>query len=218
MSKLPRATDKVVWRGVWLDRRTASALNAAEKAARKRTGIPTLTLSPSQGGWSFGSLSAGTHGRAATVDLRVGAWNEATRRKVENTLRDYGFAAWYRTSADGFAPHIHAIAFPPPGKGANGWTAGRAIGCLPALTGNLGIPGGGMGPRHGSAVHGQGLASIAAEPRRPPGRYIPNQMSRITEALLDVLRGKVSASFLAGVALVAGVSLLPALIKRLRHR
>lgn len=122
MRSVPRATDKVVWRGVWLDRRTASALNAAERAARKRTGIPTLTLSPSQGGWSFGSLSAGTHGRAATVDLRVGAWNEATRRKVENTLRDYGFAAWYRTSSDGFAPHIHAIAFPPPGKGANGWT------------------------------------------------------------------------------------------------
>src|SRR5213594_807202 len=69
-------------------------------------------------------------------------------------------------------------------KGANGWTGGRAIGCLPALTGNLGVPGGGFGPRHGSAVHGQGLASIVAEDRRPPGRYIPNQMSRITEALL----------------------------------
>src|SRR6266446_8221199 len=31
-------------------------------------------------------------------------------------------------------------------KGANGWTGGRAIGCLPALTANLGIPGGGFGP------------------------------------------------------------------------
>ena len=28
-------------------------------------------------------------------------------------------------------------------KGANGWHAARAIACLPALTGNLGIPGGG---------------------------------------------------------------------------
>ncbi len=70
-------------------------------------------------------------------------------------------------------------------KGANGWTAGRAIGCLPALTGHLGVAGGGLGPRHGSAADGQGLASIAAEDRRPPGRYIPNQMARITEALLD---------------------------------
>jgi anaerobic selenocysteine-containing dehydrogenase len=70
-------------------------------------------------------------------------------------------------------------------KGANGWHAGRAIGCLPALTGNLGVPGGGMGPRHGGPTHGQGLASIVALDRRPPGRYIPNQMARMTQALLD---------------------------------
>ena len=37
-------------------------------------------------------------------------------------------------------------------KGANGWQAGRAIACLPALTGNLGVAGGGFGPRHGSAA------------------------------------------------------------------
>ena len=70
-------------------------------------------------------------------------------------------------------------------KGMNGWQGGRAVACLPALTGNLGVPGGGMGPRHGSAAHGQALANIAALERRPPGTYIPNQMSRITEALLD---------------------------------
>ena len=58
-------------------------------------------------------------------------------------------------------------------KGANGWQAARAIGCLPALTGNLGIPGGGFGPRHGGASHGQGLTSITAEDRRPPGDYDP---------------------------------------------
>jgi anaerobic selenocysteine-containing dehydrogenase len=68
-------------------------------------------------------------------------------------------------------------------KGANGWQAGRAIACLPALTGNLGIPGGGFGPRHGSSSHGQALANIAAEEHRPPGTYIPSQMPRITEAL-----------------------------------
>ena len=39
-------------------------------------------------------------------------------------------------------------------KGDNGWQAGQAIGCLPALTGNVGIPGGGFGPRHGSAAPG----------------------------------------------------------------
>ena len=54
-------------------------------------------------------------------------------------------------------------------KGPNGWQAARAIGCLPALTGNLGIEGGGFGPRHGSSTHGQGLASIVALERRPAG-------------------------------------------------
>ncbi len=70
-------------------------------------------------------------------------------------------------------------------KGVNGWQGGRAAACLPALTGNLGRPGAGIGPRHGSSSHGQALSSIAAQERRPPGRYIPNQMPRITEALLD---------------------------------
>jgi anaerobic selenocysteine-containing dehydrogenase len=70
-------------------------------------------------------------------------------------------------------------------KGANGWQAGRAIGCLPALTGNLGMPGAGFGPRHGSRSHGQELTDITATDRRPAGRYVPNQMSRVTDALLD---------------------------------
>lgn len=116
MAIIPKATDKVAWRGVWLDRRTASALNRAEKLVRKRTGLTGLTLSPSQGGWSYASASAGTHSRAAVVDLRVGAWNEKTRYKVVRALRDVGFAAWYRTAADGFAPHIHAVCIPVPGS------------------------------------------------------------------------------------------------------
>jgi anaerobic selenocysteine-containing dehydrogenase len=71
-------------------------------------------------------------------------------------------------------------------KGANGWQGGRAIGCLPALTGNLGLPGGGFGPRHGASTHGQLLNhTLLANERRPPGEDIPNQMPRITEAMLD---------------------------------
>src|SRR4030095_15405044 len=70
-------------------------------------------------------------------------------------------------------------------KGSNGWQGARAVGCLPALTGNVGIPGGGLGPRHGSASHGQALNSIIALDRRPPGQYVPDQMSCITEALVD---------------------------------
>jgi anaerobic selenocysteine-containing dehydrogenase len=70
-------------------------------------------------------------------------------------------------------------------KGPNGWQAARAIACLPALAGHLGVPGGGLGPRHGGASHGQGVASVAAPERRPPGAYIPNQMPLITQALLE---------------------------------
>jgi anaerobic selenocysteine-containing dehydrogenase len=71
-------------------------------------------------------------------------------------------------------------------KGANGWQSGRAVGCLPALTGNLGVPGGGLGPRHGASSHGQALnTELLAMDRRPPGDDIPNQMPRVTEAMLD---------------------------------
>src|SRR5262245_46963339 len=66
-------------------------------------------------------------------------------------------------------------------KGANGWNAARAISCLPALTGDFGLPGGGLGPRHGA--QSAGLRNLNTPERRPPGNYIPNQMPDITEAL-----------------------------------
>jgi anaerobic selenocysteine-containing dehydrogenase len=70
-------------------------------------------------------------------------------------------------------------------KGSNGWQAARAIGCLPALTANVGVRGGGFGPRHGSASHGQALNNdLLAIDCRPPGRYGPSQMPRVTEALV----------------------------------
>lgn len=68
-------------------------------------------------------------------------------------------------------------------KGGNTWMAARAISCLPGLTGNLGIPGGGIGPRHGSRSHGAGFADISASDRRMPGEYVPNQMEAIVEAI-----------------------------------
>lgn len=68
-------------------------------------------------------------------------------------------------------------------KGNNTWHAARAISCLPALTGNFGRPGGGLGPRHGGRSHGAGFADLSAADRRKPGRYIPNQMEAIVQAL-----------------------------------
>lgn len=80
-------------------------------------------------------------------------------------------------------------------KGANGWQAARAIACLPAITGNVGIPGGGLGPRHGAASHGRGLGSILAPERRARPQTIPNQMSAISAALQA---GRISTLFMMG--------------------
>jgi anaerobic selenocysteine-containing dehydrogenase len=85
-------------------------------------------------------------------------------------------------------------------KGSNGWQAGRAIACLPALTGNVGIPGGGFGPRHGSRAHGQELHDITDPGRRPPGRYLPLQMSSLTGALRD---GRLRALLLFGTDMLS---------------
>lgn len=85
-------------------------------------------------------------------------------------------------------------------KGDNGWQAGRAIACLPGLTGNVGIAGGGFGPRHGSAAHGRGLASIAAPERRKPGTAMPNQMSAAIAALRE---GRVHNLLLMGTNMLS---------------
>ena len=85
-------------------------------------------------------------------------------------------------------------------KGAGTWTGARAVGCLPALTGNVGIAGGGFGPRHGGASHGQGLSNIGADERRPPDGRIPNQMERITESMLD---GRIRVMLLLGTDMLS---------------
>jgi anaerobic selenocysteine-containing dehydrogenase len=85
-------------------------------------------------------------------------------------------------------------------KGAGTWTGARAVGCLLALTGNVGIPGGGFGPRHGGPSHGQGLANIGADERRPVDGRIPNQMGRITESLLG---GQVRVMLLLGTDMLS---------------
>ena len=85
-------------------------------------------------------------------------------------------------------------------KGGNGWQAGRAISCLPALTGNVGIPGGGFGPRHGSAAHGRGLGNIVETGRRAPGTALPNQMSAVTAALRE---GRITTLLLMGTNMLS---------------
>src|SRR5262249_6297835 len=83
-------------------------------------------------------------------------------------------------------------------KGANGWHAARAISCLPALTGDYGLPGGGLGPRHGA--QSAGLRNLSAPERRPPGNYIPNQMPDIAEALSN---GRLKVLLLLGTNMLS---------------
>jgi len=85
-------------------------------------------------------------------------------------------------------------------KGSNAWHAARAVSCLPALVGSYGIAGGGLGSRHAATAHGAGFATIAAADRRPPGNYIPNQMSEIAAALGD---GRVRVLVLFGVNMLS---------------
>lgn len=68
-------------------------------------------------------------------------------------------------------------------KSDNGWQAGRAIACLPGLTGNVGLPGAGFGPRHGSGAHGRGLGNITEPGRQASGSAMPNQMAGVLAAL-----------------------------------
>lgn len=85
-------------------------------------------------------------------------------------------------------------------KGDNGWQASRAIACLPGLTGNVGIPGAGFGPRHGATAHGRGLASVIEAGRRTPGTALPNQMSTVLEALHD---GRIANMLLMGTNMLS---------------
>ncbi len=85
-------------------------------------------------------------------------------------------------------------------KGANSWHGARAVSCLPALVGSYGVAGGGLGSRHAATAHGAGFASIAAADRRPPGTYIPSQMSEIAAALSD---GRVRVLLLFGTNILS---------------
>ena len=88
-------------------------------------------------------------------------------------------------------------------KGDNGWQAGRAIACLPGLTGNVGKTGAGFGPRHGSAAHGRGLGNITEPGRRAPGTAMPNQMSAVTAALRE---GRIHNLLLIGTNMLSSFS------------
>lgn len=99
-------------------------------------------------------------------------------------------------------------------KHGAGWEASRAIACLPALTGQLGIAGGGFGPRHRAFVHADGQTDVQAIERRPPGDYIPNHMTSIVEAMRA---GRLDIFFLLGSNMLSSFSDARALEKSFEH-
>src|SRR4029453_16277945 len=145
---------------------------------------------------------------AAHVRAHSPAWAEAitgiSAARIEALARRYATTR----------PAMIVIGGSSMYKGANGWQAGRAVACLPALTGNLGMPGGGFGPRHGSTSHGHGLASIAANDRRPPGDYVIDQMPRITEALVE---GRVRVMLLWGTNMASSFADTNQVVEGLRR-
>jgi anaerobic selenocysteine-containing dehydrogenase len=71
-------------------------------------------------------------------------------------------------------------------KTANRWHGARAISCLPALTGNLGRPGAGMGPRHGAKVREvwyHAFGNVIPPDRKPPETAIVGEMETILRAI-----------------------------------
>ena len=85
-------------------------------------------------------------------------------------------------------------------KDQNGWQASRAISCLPPLTGKQGEPGSGLGPRHAAMSHGFATQHILNFSARPPGDYIPNQMSTILDAMVA---GRVRAFLMLGTNMLS---------------
>ncbi len=85
-------------------------------------------------------------------------------------------------------------------KDRHGWQASRAISCLPPLTGKSGKPGAGLGPRHAAQSHGFATQHILNFEARPPGDYIPNQMSTILDALVA---GRVRAFLMLGTNMLS---------------
>jgi anaerobic selenocysteine-containing dehydrogenase len=70
-------------------------------------------------------------------------------------------------------------------KHRHGWQPGRAIATLPALTGQLGLAGGGLGPRHRAFPTGDHFADLTAADRRPNGSWVPSHMPSIARVIKD---------------------------------
>ena len=94
---------KTTMDGKTVNTRTAAMVKAAEKKGH-------INIVLTQGEYNPGGVgqSAGTHDGGGAIDISVN--NLKNRTAAVKALRQVGFAAWERTPAQGFDPHIHAVA------------------------------------------------------------------------------------------------------------
>lgn len=89
-----------------VDHSTLAKLRLAEK----RLGHTFVIVQGSWRGEDGADASAGTHDRGGVIDLRTRDLPaRITPQEAVTALRRAGLIAWYRTTAQGFDPHIHAI-------------------------------------------------------------------------------------------------------------
>jgi peptidoglycan hydrolase-like protein with peptidoglycan-binding domain len=102
---------RVAYSGVTVNTRTRAMLRAAGRRVARG-----CVLDLTQGSYSSGvSQSAGTHDGGGAADISVHSLCGRSHAAVVRALRTVGFAAWYRTPAQGDWPtHIHAIAISDP--------------------------------------------------------------------------------------------------------
>src|SRR5690606_4528207 len=96
--------------GATFNQRTANMLREAQR-------LSGVTFDVEQGSYNPGGdpTSAGTHDGGGAVDLYVDGISPKKRTHVVRQLRKVGFAAWYRSPAQGdWGPHIHAVALADP--------------------------------------------------------------------------------------------------------
>ncbi|MDP9820370.1 hypothetical protein [Nocardioides massiliensis] len=111
-----------------VDSRTLAKLRAAER----RLGHKFVIVQGSYRGGAGAKASAGTHDRAGVIDLRTYDLPASiTPQAAVKALREAGLIAWYRTKAQGFDPHIHAIDYgnpdlhPSAANQVRAWEQGR---------------------------------------------------------------------------------------------
>lgn len=100
---------RTIWRERTFDKRTAAMLAEVDRLVG-----PNIPIHPTQGSYSSGEFSAGTHKGGGAVDLSVinpRRLTTAEINKIVRAMREVGFAAWYRTKPEWSGDrHIHGIA------------------------------------------------------------------------------------------------------------